>query len=103
MRIGRNVPDFDQGYEMNAFPVSRSEAEVDLGVDIEQDLSFNKHMSVKMNKANLIAGLIRRSFEYMDKDSFKLLFIPLVQAHLEYAQATSTPAEAHKSYRKCTE
>ena len=91
MRLGRNVPDYDQGYEMNGFPVSRSEAEVDLGVNIEQDLSFNKHMSVKMNKANLITGLICRSFEYMDKDSFKLLFIPLVQAHLEYAQATWSP------------
>ena len=35
MRIGRNVPDYDQEYEMNGFPLSRSEAEVDLGVNIE--------------------------------------------------------------------
>ena len=47
MRIERNVPDHDQEYEMNGFPLSRSEAEVDLGVNIEQDLSFNKHISAK--------------------------------------------------------
>ena len=91
MRIGRNVPDYDQEYEMNGFPLSRSEAEVDLGVNIEQDLSFNKHISAKINKANSIAGLIRRSFEYMDKDSFKLVFTALVRPHLEYAQATWSP------------
>ena len=91
MRIGRNIPDYDQEYEMNGFPLSRSEAEVDLGVNIEQDLSFNKHISAKMNKANSIAGLIRRSFEYMDKYSFKLLFTALVRPHLEYAQATWSP------------
>ena len=76
---------------MNGFPLSRSEAEVDLGVNIEQDLSFNKHISAKINKANSIARLIRRSFEYMDKDSFKLLFTALVRSHLEYAQATWSP------------
>ena len=44
MRIGRNVPDYDQEYEMNGFPLSMSETEVDLGVNMEQDLSFNKHI-----------------------------------------------------------
>ena len=70
MRIGRNVPDYDQEYEVNVFPLSSSEADVDLGVNIEQDLNINKHISAKINKTNSIAGLIRQSFEYMDKDSF---------------------------------
>ena len=33
MRIGGNVPDYDHEFEMNGFPLSRSEAKVDLGVN----------------------------------------------------------------------
>ena len=91
MRVGRTVPDYEQDYFMNGIKLERSEAEQDLGVFIEQDLSFDKHISVKVNKANSIAGLIRRSFEYIDCDSFKLLFTALVRPHLEYAQATWSP------------
>ena len=91
MRVGRTVPDYEQDYFMNGIKLERSEAEQDLGVFIEQDLSFDKHISVKVNKANSIAGLIRRSFEYIDCDSFKLVFTTLVRPHLEYAQATWSP------------
>ena len=75
---------------MNGIKLERSEADQDLRVFIEQDLSFDMHISVKVNKANHIAGLCR-SFEYIDCDSFKLLFTALVRPHLEYAQATWSP------------
>ena len=88
MRVGRTVPDYEQDYFMNGIKLERSEAEQDLGVFIEQDLSYDKQISVKVNKANFIAGLICRSFEYIDCDSFKLLFTALVRPHLEYARAT---------------
>ena len=104
MRVGRTVPDYEQDYFMNGIKLERSEAEQDLGVFIEQDLSFDKHISVKVNKANFIAGLIPRSFEYIDCDSFKLLFTALVRPHLEYAQATWSPflKKTHPGHRECT-
>ena len=37
-----------------------------LGVHIDAELKFEKHMSTKIKKANLIVGLIRRSFSYLD-------------------------------------
>ena len=50
MRIGRNVPDYDQEYEgyrwVDLKPRSTSV------VNIEQDLIFNKHISAKKSKYN---------------------------------------------------
>ena len=39
----------------------------------------------------MILGLIRRSYEYMDKDSFCSLFKALVRPHLEFANVVWSP------------
>jgi hypothetical protein len=38
-------------------------------------------------KANSIMGLIRRTYTYLDEQSFKYLFQALVRPHIEYAEA----------------
>ena len=48
-------------------------SEKDVGVIIDNKLSFDLHIAEKV-KANSVAGAIRRSFEYLDKDSFKKLY-----------------------------
>ena len=58
---------------------------------IDDKLSFDKHMSEKINKANSVMGLIRRTMEYMDNDLFKTLFTALVRPHLEYANQVWCP------------
>ena len=64
-------------------------SEKDVGVIIDNKLSFDLHITEKVNKANSVVGAIRRSFEYLDKDTFKKLYRPtaLVRPHLEYANA----------------
>ena len=59
----------------------------DLGVIVDSKLSFDKHISAKVKKANSLVGLIRRSFVYLDKVMFKQLFTSLVRPHLEYEAA----------------
>ena len=54
-------------------------------------LSFDSHMTETVNKANSVLGAIRRSFEYLDKDTFKKLYTALVRPHLEYAHAVWSP------------
>jgi hypothetical protein len=44
-----------------------------------------------MNKANSIMGLIRRTYTYLDEQSFKYLFQALVRPHIEYAEAVWSP------------
>ena len=65
--------------------------EKDLGVIIDMNLSFQEHISTKINKANSIMGLIRRTFCYLDAELFKKLYTTFVRPHLEYAQSVWSP------------
>jgi hypothetical protein len=47
-----------------------TESEKDIGVTMDEKHSFDKHISEKVNKANSIIGIIRRTMEYMDNNSF---------------------------------
>ena len=42
-------------------------SEKDVGVIIDNKLSFDMHIAEKVNKANSVVGAIRRSFEYLVK------------------------------------
>ena len=65
--------------------------EKDLGVHVDSELKFEDHMSNKINKANALVGLIRRSFSHLDGKMFKKLYPAFVRPHLEYAQAVWQP------------
>ncbi len=65
--------------------------EKDLGVIFDMELNFEEHMSNKIKKANGIMGLIRRSFSYLDSNTFVKLYTSLVRPHLEYAQPVWSP------------
>ena len=61
------------------------------------------HIAEKVNKANSVVGAIRRSFEYLDEDTFKKLYTALVRPHLEYANAVWNPykKEGYNYLREC--
>ena len=65
--------------------------EKDLGVIIDMELTFEEHITAKVKKANQIMGLIRRTFSYLEKDTFKRLYTTFVRPHLEYAQSVWSP------------
>jgi hypothetical protein len=70
------------GKEYKLKPV---EEEKDIGVVIDTQLNFETHISQKVNKANSIFGLIRRSYTNLDKVAFIPLYKSLVRSLLEYA------------------
>ena len=72
-------------------PMEYVESENDIGVVIDNKLTFNQHISEKINKANSIMGVLRRTMEYMDCTTFKLLYTALVRRHLEYANQVWCP------------
>lgn len=92
MRIGKTV-DKDRIYTMghDNHPLKVIKEEKDIGVIIDDKLSFSSHMSTKINKANAIMGTIRRTYAYMDEESFLLLYKALVRPHLEYANQVWAP------------
>ncbi len=52
MGIGRkNIEEFDYKLEKNALPMQKSNDEKDIGVIIDSKLSFDKHITEKVNKA----------------------------------------------------
>ena len=65
-------------------PLEVTYNEKDLGVYVDPKMTFSMHVSIQVNKANKMLGMIRRTYEYLDKKSFRLLFTCLVRPHLEY-------------------
>ena len=62
-----------------------------MGVIFDDKLKFGEHLAEKVNKANNIVGLIRRSFVNLDTEVFKPLFVTLVRPHIEYANQVWCP------------
>ena len=65
--------------------------ERDLGVAIDNHLNFKLHISQTVSQANRLLGMIRRSFEYLDQETFLYLYKGLIRPKLEYAQAVWNP------------
>ena len=59
----------------------------DLGVSMDTSLSFNKHISSIILKANKILATVKRSFIYLTEQTFPLLYKSLLCPHLEYCNA----------------
>ena len=58
---------------------------------MDHKLNFNEHITKTVNKANQLTGMIRRTFQYMDKQMFLLLFKSRVRPVLEYGNTIWSP------------
>ena len=76
---------------MDEVKMKVSSEEKDLGVIIDNRLTFDQHIMSKVKKANSVVGLIRRTFSYLDSDMFKTLFTSIVRPILEYAAPVWNP------------
>jgi hypothetical protein len=65
--------------------------EKDIGVIIDDELKFDKHISEKVKKANSTFALIRRIFKHLDERTFITMYKTLVRTHLDYARAVWFP------------
>jgi hypothetical protein len=80
--IGRN----EQGEECT-IELNESEVERDLGVMVDNGLSFKNHVAQAAAKANKIVGIIRRTFDYLTPETFVQLYKSLVRPVLEYGHS----------------
>ena len=65
----------------------------DLGVTINYHLSWGKHVSYIVNKANKVFGVIKRSLGNDNRHAFSCLFKLLVRPILEYAAPSGAPTK----------
>ena len=89
MHFGHNNPNFN--YRMDGSMLENVNEEKDLGVTVDTGLTFDSHINQKVNKANKILGLIRRSFSYLDREMLITLYKSLVRPHLEYCHTITYP------------
>lgn len=89
MHIGHN--NNEASYHMGNTQLETTKAEKDLGVLVDDKLSFRAHAAACVNKANRTLGLIKNSFYSRDKVTFKRLYEALVRPALEYANVVWGP------------
>ena len=89
MYIGKKNP--KHNYEMSGRDLTETTAEKDLGVLIDNELNFEKHIRTIVNKANRMLGMIKIGFTCMDKEIFMNLYPVLVRPLLEYCVQVWSP------------
>lgn len=94
MHLGNKNKEHD--YHMqdgaNQTTLEATTCEKDLGVHVDPTLKFSQHVRKTTNKANSILGMIRRTFDYMDKSMMIQLFKGLIRPILEYGNIIWSPS-----------
>ena len=71
--------------------LAKTSKEKDMGVIWDDELNFREELTSRVQKANNIMGVIRRTYVHLDESTFKLLFKSLVRPHLEYGAPVWDP------------
>ena len=93
LRIGKNQCTFKYSMKSENGRCELKEviSEKDLGITVDNALNFEEHCKALVSKANRMLMMIRRNFEYLDRDMFLQLYKSLVRSHLEYGMEIWSP------------
>ena len=93
LHLGHNNPQFN--YTMrdgeNQITLDKTICEKDLGVNIDNKLTFNKHIITQVKKARGTAGVINRSIINKIPKVMLPLYKSMVRSNLEYANVVWSP------------
>lgn len=78
-------------YNMNGEWIESSCCEKDLGVHVDERLTFSKQCLESRNKANRMLGYIARNVSHKSKEVIKRLYNAYVRPHLEYCVQAWSP------------
>ena len=76
---------------LEEIPLQETTSEKDIGVFIDNKLSFTDQINTKTTKANIIMNIIRRNFDYLDRTTFMQLYRSLVRPQLEVSNSAWYP------------
>lgn len=89
-------------YNIKGIPIERVDEIRDLGVIMDQKLSFTSHIEFAKKKAdNCLAFVKRECYKTLNFDNAKLLYGSLVRSHLEFANVIWSPF--HSTHRNRVE
>ena len=89
LHIGKKNP--LASYSMNEKELTSVKEEKDLGCIMRADLKQSSNIKHHISKANRLLGMIRRTFTYLPKESFLLLYKTYVRPRVEYCQQAFYP------------
>ena len=93
MHLGNENHNFS--YNMGSSPpltqLESTLVEKDLGVYMDNELSFDHHINECVKQANKTLGLIRRTYQHLDCDTLRTLYTALVRPKLEYGNVVWSP------------
>ena len=98
MYLGKNNPHRDYCLLNDDFSVhmlEETELEKDLGVYVDNSLSFTQHCQQKINTAIKMVNYIKHTFKFIDKEIFVFLYKSLVRPHLEFASCIWSPSQKY--------
>ena len=75
----------DYAYNLNVDNIAHELEKIEEDIEdiIDSKLKFDKHINQKINKANSIMAVIRRSFTTLNQHNFVPLYKALVRSHLD--------------------
>ena len=91
IKLGTKKLEVRNYYNIDETRLRTVEEEKDLGIIIDDKLSFEDHISQIVKKANSLVGITRRTFDYIDKNVFKAIFTSIIRPILEYAAPVWNP------------
>ena len=78
-------------YYMDGQPLQVVSEHKDLGIIVDSSLKFHSQATSAINKANRLLGLIKKSFNTLNRKTLPILYKALVRPHLEYANVVWGP------------
>ena len=83
--------EYYMGTDQDKIKLKSTEAEKDLGVTVDNKLTFSEHCNKIVTKANRILFIIRRTLTQIDKDNFNKIYKGIVRPIVEYASSIYNP------------
>ncbi len=90
MHVGRHNID-PTVYNLNLTNLQTTTKEKDIGVIIDENLEFDSHIAEKAKKATQMFALLRRTFHFLNEETFLPLYKTLVRIHLDFASSVWSP------------
>ena len=91
LTIGKKLESLSYSYDLSSHIIEQVKSIKDIGVTMDSELSFDEHINIKIDTANKIVGIIRRSYRYLNCEIFLPLYKCLVRSHFDYAVSVWDP------------
>ena len=78
-------------YQLFTDSIEQVDSMKDIGVTIDSALTFDQHINMKIDTANKILGIIRRSYRFLNCETFLPLYKCMVRSYFDYAVCVWDP------------